>query len=649
MNHSWSIITSQMGLVMSVTVLSGCVSVSSRWDNTRRLNTIGAYESFIREYPDAKQSLEGKRRIAELREKEAWERCGDRSPAALRQYVQEWPQGAHIAEAKEAIEDVEWKGASLADTLSAYESYLERHPSARNAAMARAALAKRLDAEWQHVVEQNDLERGRQLAKKGKPSVGILTKSAASGNNELLQVLLDAGANPNETNSDGETPLITALSSKQAHAAKTLVAAGADLKMADKSGMTPLIEAANAGQAEICQKALAVGADVNASYKNGNTALILAAARGHLEIVRMLLDAKAEIDKSSKGGYTALIVASSFGHTEVVKALLERGADPDSDVVQGKDAIELAEENKHTEVAVLLRKYSLHQLCRTGDLDGIKALLDTGVSIDRKNPDGQTPLHLAAQKGHLAILEYLLAKGADPVARDRKGKTPMQYALDAAQGGTIKRLLRKGVKVGSLEVGNNDRFIGLSQGDELRRVTDFTASRTYISNGKSISARYAIASKDPLNLDQTPVVPDGKVSIETGIISGGFAILNGRTVVDDGSQISIDAKYPEPEVRVCELAAKNNAKLDVRGFLLAEGEQSEVIVAALDGLLLGADGNVLHGWLLSSDTVFGQTDMVKFLQTHVVRADSLRAAGVGKETECAVFRIAEDGTLVFVP
>ena len=55
----------------------------------------------------------------------------------------------------------------------------------------------------------------------------------------------------------------------------------------------------------------------------------------------------------------------------------------------------------------------------------------------RKNEDGYTPLHLAAQSGHKRIDELLIAKGADVNAKDgiggkttaRMGKIKDQYLV----------------------------------------------------------------------------------------------------------------------------------------------------------------------------------------------------------------------------
>jgi glutaminase len=68
----------------------------------------------------------------------------------------------------------------------------------------------------------------------------------------------------------------------------------------------------------------------------------------------------------------------------------------------------------------------------TGDLDGVRACLASGVDPTSCDYDGRTALHLAAAEGHPDVVTYLLEQGADVAATDRWGGTPL---ADAEKGG----------------------------------------------------------------------------------------------------------------------------------------------------------------------------------------------------------------------
>jgi ankyrin repeat protein len=143
--------------------------------------------------------------------------------------------------------------------------------------------------------------------------------AAASGCEypEVIQTLLQAGANLHETNNDNRmTPLMWAATNNRNPAIlATLIEAGLQIDERDNRGWTPLMCAAG---------------------WNGNP-----------EIVKFLLEAGGEIDDRDSKGQTPLMLAARYNRNpQVITVLLKAGADVKLKSGEGKSALEYANENR---------------------------------------------------------------------------------------------------------------------------------------------------------------------------------------------------------------------------------------------------------------------------------------------------------------
>jgi uncharacterized protein len=155
----------------------------------------------------------------------------------------------------------------------------------------------------------------------------LLDVAVESGQIVTVDFLLKRGANPNEPDSRGKTPLMWALGRVNNDVGdemgmrifKLLLSAGADPNAQDSSkyGYTPLIYAASLGQTEKARVLFDCGAEVNATNKAGQTALHLAVY--HPEIIPLLLSAGANpsvrddyretpVERAIRLGYTNALV-----------------------------------------------------------------------------------------------------------------------------------------------------------------------------------------------------------------------------------------------------------------------------------------------------------------------------------------------------
>ena len=84
------------------------------------------------------------------------------------------------------------------------------------------------------------------------------------------------------------------------------------------------------------------------------------------------------------------------------------------------------------------------------------ALVSNGATIDLKDREGNTPLHLACQMGHDILVKALLVFDADFGEKNDKNETPFQVALNKASDSSMMDFKdRKGIVYAMYAIGAN--------------------------------------------------------------------------------------------------------------------------------------------------------------------------------------------------
>ncbi|KAH6666813.1 hypothetical protein B0J14DRAFT_659379 [Halenospora varia] len=135
---------------------------------------------------------------------------------------------------------------------------------------------------------------------------------------------------------------------------KLLIDAGANVNFHVNGQNTALYEASGTGNVEMVQILLDAGANANCEMNSEGAALRRAAEDGDFEVFSLLLSSGGALDSGDRLCYTALQIAAKNGFREVVKALLAAGANAKTVNNFGWTAGDLAATWGHIEVAKLL-------------------------------------------------------------------------------------------------------------------------------------------------------------------------------------------------------------------------------------------------------------------------------------------------------
>ena len=126
-----------------------------------------------------------------------------------------------------------------------------------------------------------------------------------------------------------KSPLSQAAYNGRNDIVKMMLQAGADVNRAQIFGMTPLLNALSNGHVEVVQTLLTAGARADARDSGRTSALMYAVDSLNPALVEMILEHNVDITHRDYAGNTALRLARCGGKVESAILLMERGAVPD--------------------------------------------------------------------------------------------------------------------------------------------------------------------------------------------------------------------------------------------------------------------------------------------------------------------------------
>ncbi|ESZ93142.1 hypothetical protein SBOR_6469 [Sclerotinia borealis F-4128] len=305
--------------------------------------------------------------------------------------------------------------------------------------------------------------------------VKLLHIFAAANLQGPTRILLGRGVSAMASNSCNTTAMHYAASNGHVELVQLLIDAGADasISQSDDNRNMPLELAARKGHEKVVSLLLKKGADIDGDSVGAN-ALQAAARAGMKDMVRFLLRAGAAVNAPNRIKGDALQTAASEGRIEIVKLLLEYGA--------------TFQEHENS-----LFGNPLSAAAHKGSYKLVELFLEMGISINLSGGRYGNPLQSAVNAQHLHpnidFIRYLVSKGADVNVQGGQDGSALQAAV-SRHGRPLKPhmleivhlLLKKGadVNIGGGAVGGVLQAAAANGHDELVQL--------FIDSGASINS-----------------------------------------------------------------------------------------------------------------------------------------------------------------
>eukprot|EP01032_Pedospumella_encystans_P008063 gene8063-9610_t len=255
--------------------------------------------------------------------------------------------------------------------------------------------------------------------------------AAFNGHKEVIQELLNAGADVNAVTTDNYSAFM----------------------LATLGGFTEVVEML----LQTTQPDLSITTKDDSQPHNGLTCLHLAVMSGNNDLVFMLLSHGANAKAVTNMGYSVLHLAAELGHTPILSTLLSESVSIDrfQRTTLGNTALHLAVASGVRKSVVRLLQHSKADI-DVPDQDGytalhmavsyqlpyiVELLLENGADMNTQSTTGQTPIMEAVIQGENVMVEMLTRHRADVTIPDHTGTTPLIAAAAAGDEENVRSIL----------------------------------------------------------------------------------------------------------------------------------------------------------------------------------------------------------------
>lgn len=310
---------------------------------------------------------------------------------------------------------------------------------------------------------------GHLIAKGAEGGAELLQSAVEQNNSELLDMLLEKGADVNSKNQEGMTALLVACQRENLVLVEHLLKKNADANVKDNSGFNPLSLAMKQENYKMFDMLVEYGADIYQKNDQGQNLLMQAIIEDNPKLFENLLTKEFNLQDRDSNGKTALYYAVKTLDKDFVLDLLDAGADV-NEAYENESVVDVAmslEAHKIVDIIIerggTIRNFdsiaAINRIVEASKAERFPfeknrdfIMMNNLESIDfgKLDENGNSSLHLVVKnynKRLEPILEFVLKRGAEVNAADKRGATALHYAILDGNSPIARKLMTYGANI----------------------------------------------------------------------------------------------------------------------------------------------------------------------------------------------------------
>jgi ankyrin repeat protein len=321
----------------------------------------------------------------------------------------------------------------------------------------------------------------------------IANKSAA------VFFLLESGANPAHLNHSHDDALLAAVRANATAVIPPLLKHGVKLETVDAEGCTALFNAARHGHAGILAQLINHGASVECRSLGGHTPLSIALLNRRCEAANMLIRYSSINPYRLIRGETYLMHAVEAGDAGCVALLLNTWILINHPNPKGVTALMMATRHNRIDIVALLARRVREDLTVTSlIMSPVNFIFNKNLKPDAQCKQGTTALAIAAELGHDEILRMLIGTGATVDLPDSHSATPLHHAIKNDRVSTVELLLQHGANI-DLNNAAGETALSLAFNQKMRNscILDMLLEQSFKQDIEKVKSK-VVVSFEPL-------------------------------------------------------------------------------------------------------------------------------------------------------